>query len=101
MSLFDTVASGKIQMGPEQLLRESMENTTEVYMLEAMYSDSLPYGKVMSRKINLPIGNPPGTGNLAFLYTTKFEDSVALIKNNTNAIPGQKYKWYFYQQDLN
>ena len=99
MSLFDTVASGKIQMGPEQLLRESMENTTEVYMLEAMYSDSLPYGKVMSRKINLPIGNPPGTGNLAFLYTTKFEDSVALIKNNTNAIPGQKYKWYFYQQD--
>lgn len=99
MSLFDTVASGKIQMGPEQLLRESMENTTEVYMLEAMYSDSLPYGKVMSRKINLPIGNPPGTGNLAFLYTTKFEDSVALIKNTTNAIPGQKYKWYFYQQD--
>lgn len=99
MSLFDTVASGKIQMGPEQLLRESMENTTEVYMLEAMYPDSLPYGKVMSRKINLPIGHPPGTGNLAFLYTTKFEDSVALIKNNTNAIPGQKYKWYFYQQD--
>lgn len=99
MSLFDTVASGKIQMGPEQLLRESMENTTEVYMLEAMYSDSLPYGKVMSRKINLPIGKPPGTGNLAFLYTTKFEDSVALIKNNTNAIPGQRYKWYFYQQD--
>lgn len=99
MSLFDTVASGKIQMGPEQLLRESMENTTEVYMLEAMYSDSLPYGKVMSRKINLPIGNPPGTGNLAFLYTTKFEDSVALIKNTTNVIPGQKYKWYFYQQD--
>lgn len=99
MSLFDTVASGKIQMGPEQLLRESMENTTEVYMLEAMYSDSLPYGKVMSRKINLPIGNPPGMGNLAFLYTTKFEDSVALIKNTTNAIPGQKYRWYFYQQD--
>lgn len=99
MSLFDTVASGKIQMGPEQLLRESMENTTEVYMLEAMYSDSLPYGKVMSRKINLPIGHPPGTGNLAFLYTTKFEDSLALIKNHTNAIPGQKYKWYFYQQD--
>lgn len=99
MSLFDTVASGKIQMGPEQLLRESMENTTEVYMLEAMYPDSLPYGKVMSRKINLPIGNPPGMGNLAFLYTTKFEDSVALIKNKTNAIPGQKYRWYFYQQD--
>lgn len=99
MSLFDTVASGKIQMGPEQLLRESMENTTEVYMLEAMYSDSLPYGKVMSRKINLPIGHPPGTGNLAFLYTTKFEDSLSLIKNHTNAIPGQKYKWYFYQQD--
>lgn len=99
MSLFDTVASGKIQMGPEQLLRESMENTTEVYMLEAMYPDSLPYGKVMSRKINLPIGHPPGTGNLAFLYTTKFEDSLALIKNHTNAIPGQKYKWYFYQQD--
>ena len=99
MSLFDTVASGKIQMGPEQLLRESMENTTEVYMLEAMYPDSLPYGKVMSRKINLPIGHPPGTGNLAFLYTTKFEDSLALIKSHTNAIPGQKYKWYFYQQD--
>jgi hypothetical protein len=99
MSLFDTVASGKIQMGPEQLLRESMENTTEVYMLEAMYPDSLPYGKVMSRKINLPIGHPPGTGNLAFLYTTKFEDSLALIKNHTNTIPGQKYKWYFYQQD--
>lgn len=86
-------------MGPEQLLRESMENTTEVYMLEAMYPDSLPYGKVMSRKINLPIGHPPGTGNLAFLYTTKFEDSLALIKSHTNAIPGQKYKWYFYQQD--
>ena len=99
MSLFDTVASGKIQMGPEQLLRESMENTTEVYILEAMYPDSLPYGKVMSRKINLPIGHPPGTGNLAFLYTTKFEDSLALIKNHTNVIPGQKYKWYFYQQD--
>ena len=99
MSLFDTVASGKIQMGPEQLLRESMENTTEVYMLEAMYPDKLPYDKVMSRKINLPIGNPPGTGNFVFLYTTKFEDSLSLMTNNTNAILGQKYKWYFYQQD--
>lgn len=99
MSLFDTVASGKIQMGPEQLLRESMENTTEVYMLESMYPDKLPYDKVMSRKINLPIGNPPGTGNFVFLYTTKFEDSLSLMTNNTNAILGQKYKWYFYQQD--
>lgn len=99
MSLFDTVASGKIQMGPEQLLRESMENTTEVYMLEAMYPDKLPYDKVMSRKINLPIGNPPGTGNFVFLYTTKFEDSLSLMTNKTNAILGQKYKWYFYQQD--
>ena len=99
MSLFDNVANGLIQMSPEQLLKESVEDTTESYMLEAMYPDSLPYGKVMSRKINLPIGHPPGTGNLAFLYTTKFEDSLALIKNHANAIPGQKYKWYFYQQD--
>lgn len=99
MSLFDNVANGLIQMSPEQLLKESVEDTTESYMLEAMYPDSLPYGKVMSRKINLPIGHPPGTGNLAFLYTTKFEDSLALIKNHINAIPGQKYKWYFYQQD--
>ena len=99
MSLFDNVANGLIQMSPEQLLKESVEDTTESYMLEAMYPDSLPYGKVMSRKINLPIGHPPGTGNLAFLYTTKFEDSLALIKNHANAIPGQKYNWYFYQQD--
>lgn len=99
MSLFDNVANGQIQINPDALLTESTEDSMEEYMLEAMYPDSLPYGKVMSRKINLPIGKPPGTGNLAFLYTTKFEDSVALIKNTTNAIPGQKYKWYFYQQD--
>ena len=90
MSLFDNVANGQIQINPDALLTESTEDSTEEYMLEAMYPDSLPYGKVMSRKINLPIGNPPGMGNLAFLYTTKFEDSVALIKNNHNAIRKKK-----------
>ena len=99
MSLFDNVANGQIDMHQASLMTESTSDSSEEVMLEAMYPDSLPYGKVMSRKINLPIGHPPGTGNLVFLYTTKFEDSLALLTNKTNAIPGQKYKWYFYQQD--
>ena len=99
MSLFDDVAEGQILMTPETILTESVNDSEEEVMLEAMYPDSLPYGKVMSRKVNLPNGTPAGCGSLVFLYTTSFEDSLALINDQTNAIFGQRYKMYFYEQN--
>ena len=99
MSLFDNVAEGQIRMTPETVITEFVEDSNEEVMLEAMYPDSIPYGKVMNRKLTLPNGTPPGTGNLVFLYTTSFANSMSLISDQTNIIFGQRYKLYFYQQD--
>lgn len=94
MSLFDEVINGNY-------LTESTEETVEdkeaEYVSEAVYSDSLPYMKLMNRKVTLPRGEKIGRGNLCFLYTHNPDESIDIINNTKNFIHGRRYYYYYIQ----
>lgn len=71
-------------------------STEDMIMTEAMYPDSLPYTKMMTRNISLPKGKPTGRGNLCFLYTSNINESISEMTNAANFKNGNMYKLYFF-----
>lgn len=65
---------------------------------EAVYPDTIPYLKCLTRIVTLPKGEPNGYGNLCFLYAESLDESIALMNNKTNFLKGNRYFWYFYNQ---
>lgn len=98
MSLFDSVASGDLSIhhtDNEELMMESVNE--DVLMTEAVYPDSIQPLKVVPKRISLPKGNPLGYGNLIYLYTPSFEDSLSVIKETVNVRSDSRYYWYYYE----
>ena len=52
--------------------------------------------KTMTRQITLPKGKPIGRGNICFLYTNNFKESLNLMTNKKNFINGNQYYYYYY-----
>lgn len=66
---------------------------------EAAFPSNIPYLRTMSKQILLPQGKPTGRGNLCFLYTHSFDESLALMTKPDNFPSRNKYLYYFYQRD--
>lgn len=64
----------------------------------AIYIDSKPYLRVIQTKVALPKGEPLKHGNLVFLLTKTFKETVDMIKNQT-VDADEKYR-YFYSDVL-
>lgn len=97
MSIFDEVMFGDINT-KNKLITEntnSLDENEDVFT-EAVYTDSLPYLKVMNRHITLPKGTPSGKGNLCFLCAKNTDESFKIMKSNVNFVNANKYYFYFY-----
>ena len=96
MGYFDDIISNKGVVKQEKT--ETYENLNDGYELitEAAYPESIPYMKTMTRQITLPKGKPIGRGNICFLYTNNFKESLNLMTNKKNFINGNQYYYYYY-----
>ena len=90
MSLFEEVINGDVHTFNESA------NDEEVFT-EAVYPDKLPYLKLATKIVNLPIGEErSNVGNLCFLYTNSIDESVELMTSNVNFRSMKKYYYYYY-----
>ena len=76
---------------------DNIDNDTSVddIITEEMYAEKIPYLKVFPRVFTLPKGNPVGKGNIAFLFSNSFEETMDYLKSPTNALPKTFYKMYY------
>lgn len=76
---------------------DNIDNDTSVddIITEEMYAEKIPYLKVFPRVFTLPKGNPVGKGNIAFLFSNSFEETMGYLKSPTNALPKTFYKMYY------
>ena len=82
----------------QNLVNENNEDdkiTIDDIITEDMYAEKIPYLKVFPRVFTLPKGNPNGKGNIAFLFSNNFEETVQYLKSPTNALPKTFYKNYY------
>lgn len=92
MGIFDDIINGK----EPTIIEETEDLTDSSVFVEATYPDVIPYIKVTTRKVFLPIGTPKGRGNLCFLYNNSIEESFAQINTKANYISGNNYYFYYY-----
>ena len=92
MGIFDDIINGK---EPNVMEHFEEPDDSSIY-LEATYPDVIPYLKVTSRKIYLPIGSPKGRGNLCFLYTNSIDESISQINSKVNYLSSNNYYFYYY-----
>ena len=92
MGIFDDIINGK----EPTIIEETEDLTDSSVFVEATYPDVIPYIKVTTRKVFLPIGTPKGRGNLCFLYNNSIEESFAQINSKANYISGNNYYFYYY-----
>lgn len=71
----------------------------EILVTEAFFPESIPYLRTTKKQILLPPGSPIGRGNLCFLYTHSFDESLDMISHPSNFLSKNKYHYYFYQRD--
>ena len=89
MSLFEDVINGNDNI--------FLESSDEEVFTEAVYPDKLPYLKLATKIVNLPIGEErSNVGNLCFLYTNSIDESVELMTSNVNFRSMKKYYYYYY-----
>ena len=67
----------------------------EDIVTEDMYAEKIPYLKVFPRIFTLPKGSPTGKGNLAFLFSNSFDETMDYLKSPKNALPKTFYKTYY------
>ena len=65
-------------------------------VLEAVQMTSIPEMKVVKKQVILSPGVPVGRGNMCFLYTKDFNQSIKMMTNNDNFITKNHYLLYFY-----
>lgn len=61
-----------------------------------LYPSNLPYLKTVQRKVLLDRGTPPKQGNLVFLLSTNYKQSLGMIEQKTNFYPNGYMYYYFY-----
>ena len=74
MGIFDDIINGN---------GITIQESNEEVFTEAVYPESVPYLKMMKRKITLPKGTPIGRGNLCFLYTNNTKESIEIMNTKT------------------
>lgn len=74
---------------------ETTDLTIDEIITEEMYAEKIPYLKVVPRVFSLPKGTPVGKGNLAFLFSNTFDETIEYFKSPTNALPRSFYKFYY------
>ena len=80
----------------ESVLNGDMD---EELFTEAVFPDRIPKLRTLSKQVFLPQGTPVGKGNLCFLYTNSFKDSMELMTSPKNFQSKNKYYYYYYQRD--
>lgn len=60
-----------------------------------IYVDTLPYLKTLPKSVALPKGSPQKHGNIVFLYSNNYNESLEII-NNPTVFHDNKYTFYFY-----
>lgn len=77
----------------EEVVKDDI--TVDDIITEDMYAEKIPYLKVFPRIFTLPKGSPTGKGNLAFLFSNSFDETMDYLKSPKNALPKTFYKNYY------
>ena len=88
--LFQEMIESGISNGVPVVEKEDLS-----FIEEAVFLDDLPSMVTMTRKFNLPKGDPYGKGNLCFMYSKSVDATIHKIKNGSNAIFGNRFYWYY------
>lgn len=70
------------------------ENDGLVY--EAVQLSTIPEMKMVKKQVILSPGTPVGRGNMCFLYSKDFNQSIKMMTNNENFLTRNHYLLYFY-----
>lgn len=60
------------------------------------YPNDLHELKTVQKYCYLPVGNPSGTGCLAFLFSKSVDQSINMITKRSNFYHNNRYKYYYY-----
>lgn len=93
-NFFNEILNGNIPDVKDINETSDIDTEGEVFT-EAVFADKIPYMKVFPRIFNLPKGDPFGKGIICFLYSRNVEDSINKMSNPINAIPGNRFYFYY------
>lgn len=73
-----------------------INNSGSELFTEAVKMVSIPELKMVRKQVILDQGSPVGRGNMCFLYTNNFDESVKMMTNTNNFMSKNHYLLYFY-----
>lgn len=75
--------------------------TDEMLVTEAVKMVTIPELKMVRKQVILEQGTPVGRGNMCFLYSKSFDESVKMMTNKENFLSKNHYLLYFYPTNYN